>query len=39
VTLANGLTHRFDAKQTWLRFTQLMDDDLTAFADAFNLPF
>jgi len=39
VTPANGLTHRFHAKQMWLRFTQLTDDDLTAFADAFNLPF
>jgi len=39
VTPANGLAHRFPAKQIWLRFTQMTDDDFTAFADAFNLPF
>jgi len=37
VSLANGSTHRFHANQMRPRSTQLMVDDVTAFADTFNL--
>ena len=38
VTLADGSTRRLPANPIRLRFTQLTDNNFTAFADAFNLP-
>jgi hypothetical protein len=39
LTLADGSTRRFHANQMRLTSTQLMEDECTGFANAFNLPF